>query len=445
MSTSTSEPSNCLPAALDMEVGIPRLGLLSNGITPAGRRSTGCGEVWRWRDFILAYKTLGVVFGGLVTSPLYVYPSMNLNSPTEEDYLGIYSIMFWTLTLIGVFKYVFIALNADDNGEGGTFALYSLLCRHINIGNLPSRNVNSSTGVLCSNRSMTSETRSKLGKFLEESITAQRILLFIAMLGMCMLIGDGILTPAISVLSAIDGLRGPFPFRKQIFPDFSGFSVLDQPDPDMTEGQSADQAAPMMSETQSRASTIRSETWTTFAFISEVETSEGSKTVMQYEAILLCISQVRSQLVSTSAERCYDFEGFARTFEAAPDTIPITDFTVACGTSPSDRERLYGYLSSGGCREERRVVLYVTSTRVLDSSFGTWCRQNLGRRHFGHATMAGLCFRCGQSGHRIAESADGMITFEFRLRALSDLPVQQQEDRGLVPSRPEELLVEVVF
>ncbi|PKU72596.1 probable potassium transporter 17 isoform X1 [Dendrobium catenatum] len=211
MLTSTSEPSNVLPAALDLEVGIPRLGLLSNGITPAGRRSTGCGEVWRWRDFILAYKTLGVVFGGLVTSPLYVYPSMNLNSPTEEDYLGIYSIMFWTLTLIGVFKYVFIALNADDNGEGGTFALYSLLCRHINIGNLPSRNVNSSTGVLYSNRSMTSETRSKLGKFLEESITAQRILLFIAMLGMCMLIGDGILTPAISVLSAIDGLRGPFP------------------------------------------------------------------------------------------------------------------------------------------------------------------------------------------------------------------------------------------
>lgn len=71
-----------------------------------------------YQDLVLAYKTLGVVFGGLVTSPLYVYPSMNLTNPTEEDYLGIYSIMFWTLTLIGVVKYICIALNADDHGEG---------------------------------------------------------------------------------------------------------------------------------------------------------------------------------------------------------------------------------------------------------------------------------------------------------------------------------------
>lgn len=72
----------------------------------------------RWKDMATAYRTLGVVFGGLVTSPLYVYPSMNLKSPTEQDYLGIYGIMFWTLTLIGVVKYVCIALNADDHGEG---------------------------------------------------------------------------------------------------------------------------------------------------------------------------------------------------------------------------------------------------------------------------------------------------------------------------------------
>jgi KUP system potassium uptake protein len=70
------------------------------------------------KDLFLAYKTLGVVFGGLVTSPLYVYPSMNLSSPTKDDYMGLYSIMFWTLTLIGVIKYVGIALNADDHGEG---------------------------------------------------------------------------------------------------------------------------------------------------------------------------------------------------------------------------------------------------------------------------------------------------------------------------------------
>jgi KUP system potassium uptake protein len=88
--------------------------------------SPNCKQAGNLRkDLILAYKTLGVVFGGLVTSPLYVYPLMNLASPTAEDYLGIYSIMFWTLTLIGSVKYVCIALNADDHGEGNdlSFAL----------------------------------------------------------------------------------------------------------------------------------------------------------------------------------------------------------------------------------------------------------------------------------------------------------------------------------
>ncbi|CAA6664719.1 unnamed protein product [Spirodela intermedia] len=154
-------------------------------------------EEGRWHgvfnDCVLAYKTLGIVFGGLVTSPLYVYPSMNLNSPTKDDYLAIYSIMFWTLTLIGVIKYVCIALSADDHGEGGTFALYSLLCRHADVGILPSREGD------------------VMRSFFEQSLIARRLLLFVAISGVCMLIGDGILTPAISVLSAMDGLRGPLP------------------------------------------------------------------------------------------------------------------------------------------------------------------------------------------------------------------------------------------
>ncbi|KAF1876470.1 hypothetical protein Lal_00029818 [Lupinus albus] len=159
---------------------------------------------------VLAYKTLGVVFGGLVTSPLYVYPSMNLKSPTEEDYLGIYSIIFWTLTLIGLVKYANIAIKADDNGEGGTFALYSLLCRHLNIGILPSRQINISSSI-DSIPYRDVETHGWLAKFFKRSIIARRLLLFIAMLGTCMLIGDGILTPAISVLSAMNGLQSPFP------------------------------------------------------------------------------------------------------------------------------------------------------------------------------------------------------------------------------------------
>ncbi|XP_040383428.1 probable potassium transporter 17 [Oryza brachyantha] len=192
---------------MDLEAGPirPR----SDGGGPAvGKETDGCNVR---KDLFLAYKTLGVVFGGLVTSPLYVYPSMNLSSPTEADYLGIYSIMFWTLTLIGVVKYVCIALNADDHGEGGTFAMYSLLCRHADIGILPSKKVYSEEEALLDNQSAMARRPSKLGKFFEQSITARRVLLFIAVLGMCMLIGDGILTPAISVLSAIDGLRGPFP------------------------------------------------------------------------------------------------------------------------------------------------------------------------------------------------------------------------------------------
>ncbi|KAK1553050.1 hypothetical protein Q3G72_027956 [Acer saccharum] len=165
----------------------------------------------RRETLIMAYKTLGVVFGGLVTSPLYVYPSMLLKSPTEDDYLGIYSIMFWTLTLIGVVKYATIALKADDQGEGGTFALYSLLCRNMNIGFLSPKNIASNSSVSHSSTQEVAANKSRLGKFFEKSIVARRILLFIAMLGMCMLIGDGILTPAISVLSAMDGIRAPFP------------------------------------------------------------------------------------------------------------------------------------------------------------------------------------------------------------------------------------------
>ncbi|KAK4597015.1 hypothetical protein RGQ29_014861 [Quercus rubra] len=167
-------------------------------------------QMSRWSTLVLAYKTLGVVFGGLVTSPLYVYPSMPLKSPTKEDYLGIYSIMFWTLTLIGVVKYASIAIKADDQGEGGTFALYSLLCRHVNIGILSPKRVSSNSSLSHSTQEGT-EKKSRIGIFFESSIVARRVLLFVAILGMCMLIGDGILTPAISVLSAMDGLRAPFP------------------------------------------------------------------------------------------------------------------------------------------------------------------------------------------------------------------------------------------
>ncbi|KAJ6903289.1 hypothetical protein NC651_020711 [Populus alba x Populus x berolinensis] len=178
---------------------------------PPPTTTTQPKERGRWETVVLAYKTLGAVFGGLVTSPLYVYPSMPLKSPTEKDYLGIYSIMFWTLTLIGVVKYTCIALKADDQGEGGTFALYSLLCRNMNIGILSSKQVPTNSSFSHSFLHEGTGNKSRLGIFFERSIVARRALLFIAMLGTCMLIGDGILTPAISVLSAMEGIRAPFP------------------------------------------------------------------------------------------------------------------------------------------------------------------------------------------------------------------------------------------
>lgn len=85
---------------------------------------------------------------------------------------------------------------------GGTFALYSLLCRHLNIGAITSGNVNSQSSLSHNNMHQGFKKQSKLGMFIERSLIARRVLFFIAILGMCMLIGDGILTPAISGLFA---------------------------------------------------------------------------------------------------------------------------------------------------------------------------------------------------------------------------------------------------
>ena len=81
----------------------------------------------------------------------------------------------------------------SDSIAGGTFALYSLLCRHVNIGILPSKHVGLNT-------TKDVQKSTSLARFFQTSVVARRLLLFVAMLGTCMLIGDGILTPAISGL-----------------------------------------------------------------------------------------------------------------------------------------------------------------------------------------------------------------------------------------------------
>lgn len=71
---------------------------------------------------VMVYQSLGLVFGGLTISPLYVYKSTFSGSlqhyQTEDVVFGAFSMIFWTLTLLSLIKYVVFVLSADDNGEG---------------------------------------------------------------------------------------------------------------------------------------------------------------------------------------------------------------------------------------------------------------------------------------------------------------------------------------
>lgn len=75
-------------------------------------------EFTTWQMLLLSYQSLGIVYGDLGTSPLYVFSSVTLPDPGEEDFIGILSIILWTLTLISLIKYIFVVLHADDHGEG---------------------------------------------------------------------------------------------------------------------------------------------------------------------------------------------------------------------------------------------------------------------------------------------------------------------------------------
>ncbi|KAJ4882798.1 Potassium transporter [Raphanus sativus] len=172
-------------------------------------------ESW-WSVLTLAYQSLGVVYGDLATSPLYVYKSTFAediqHSETNEEIFGVLSLVFWTLTLIPLLKYVFIVLRADDNGEGGTFALYSLLCRHARISSLPNfqladEDLSEYKKISGDNPRNLKAKGWSLKNTLEKHKVLQNMLLVLALIGTCMVIGDGVLTPAISVFSAVSGLE----------------------------------------------------------------------------------------------------------------------------------------------------------------------------------------------------------------------------------------------
>ncbi|GFP98697.1 potassium transporter 7 [Phtheirospermum japonicum] len=157
------------------------------------------------------FETLGVVFGDVGTSPLYTFSVMFSKAPVNgnEDVLGALSLVLYTLILISLIKYVFIVLWANDDGEGGTFALYSLICRHAKVSLLP--NQLPSDARISSFRlkvpSAELERSLKIKERLEASLTLKKLLLMLVLAGTSMVIADGVVTPAMSVISAVGGLK----------------------------------------------------------------------------------------------------------------------------------------------------------------------------------------------------------------------------------------------
>ncbi len=128
----------------------------------------------------LALGALGVVYGDIGTSPLYamkecVTPPHGV-APTPANVLGLLSLFTWSLIVVVVVKYLVFVVRADNNGEGGVLALMALV--------LPS--------------SEDAEGRQR---------RSRTILLFMGLFGAALLYGDGIITPAISVISAVEGLE----------------------------------------------------------------------------------------------------------------------------------------------------------------------------------------------------------------------------------------------
>eukprot|EP00898_Chlorokybus_atmophyticus_P003945 jgi/Chlat1/4551/Chrsp29S00337 len=160
---------------------------------------------------LLAWKTLGVIYGDVGTSPLYVYSSTFFTPPKREDVEGAASIIFWLLTLSCCIKYLLIVLSADDNGEGGTFALYSLLRRNMQItavggsphtGDLSLRQYSVRRRV-ANGLSHAEDARTRVGQAISDAFVRRRwlqyVLLLAVMIGTCLLMAD--------VLGAMAGLK----------------------------------------------------------------------------------------------------------------------------------------------------------------------------------------------------------------------------------------------
>ncbi|THY76394.1 putative potassium transporter [Aureobasidium pullulans] len=175
------------------------------------------------RDYKKKQST-GVIYGDIGTSPLYVYSSTFSSEPSRDDLLGALSLIIWSLTLIVTIKYVLIVLAADDEGEGGTFAICklqlfslctvqlltpipdTLLSRFSDIMKRDPRTYHAIKMERYPNAELNRQSRS-IRAWLEKSKVAHAILKILAVFGVSLIIADGILTPAQSVLGAIQGLK----------------------------------------------------------------------------------------------------------------------------------------------------------------------------------------------------------------------------------------------
>jgi len=135
----------------------------------------------------LSLGAVGVVYGDIGTSPLYTLKEVFFNANhsialTQANVMGLLSIIFWVLTIVVAIKYAFVILRADNQGEGGTMVLLSLALRAVQVA------------------------------------SKRRYLTLLGIFGVALFFGDSIITPAVSVLGAMEGLT-------EINPDLHVFVV----------------------------------------------------------------------------------------------------------------------------------------------------------------------------------------------------------------------------
>jgi KUP system potassium uptake protein len=170
----TLPPNSVAGAVSASSTDVPAAGV-PLAIDPGSRRDEGEGHR-RESLLSLSIAALGVVYGDIGTSPLYALRQCFLSehgvAPTAENVLGVLSLITWSLILVISVKYLLFILSADNRGEGGIIALVALL----NPWRAPKR-------------------------------SRKYVLMLLGLFGASLLYGDGTITPAISVLSAVEGLK----------------------------------------------------------------------------------------------------------------------------------------------------------------------------------------------------------------------------------------------